>query len=109
MRSLVVSLLVALAAGAQSPAPGPPTAMPGRQGSQSANQPGFNMTAQAAAHPEAVAAGEAVITIHGLCPGTGKTGDACATVLTKEQFEKIVAAVNQSGAPMPAVAIRNLA
>jgi parvulin-like peptidyl-prolyl isomerase len=110
LRSLVLSsLFIALSAGAQSAAPAPPTAMPGRQ-AQSTGQPGFNITAQSAAHPEAVAAGEAVITIHGFCPGTpGKTGDACTTVLTKEQFEKIVAAVNQSGAPMPAVAIRNLA
>jgi peptidyl-prolyl cis-trans isomerase C len=111
LRSLVLSsLFIALSSGAQSPAPAPPTAMPGRQASQSASQPGFNITAQSAAHPEAVAASEAVITIHGFCPNTpGKTGDACATVLTKEQFEKIIAAVNPTGAPMPAVAIRNLA
>jgi parvulin-like peptidyl-prolyl isomerase len=112
LRSLVLSSLfmIALSAGAQSPAPAPPTAMPGRQASQSAGQPGFNITAQSAAHPEAVAASEPVITIHGFCPDTSeKTGDACATILTKEQFEKIIAAVNQNGAPMPAVAIRNLA
>jgi hypothetical protein len=65
---------------------------------------------QSTAHPEAVGAGEPVVTIHGFCPNSpGKSGDTCSTVLTKEQFEKVLAAVNQSGAPMPPVAIRNMA
>lgn len=111
MRSLVIFVLFAAVAGAQSPAPTSPA--PGMQ-SQPAARPASpsvsNTPAQPVAHPEAVGASEAVITIHGFCPNTpGKNGDSCATVLTKEQFEKIVAAVNQSGAPMPAVAIRNMA
>jgi hypothetical protein len=72
--------------------------------------PGVTAPMQSAAHPEAVGAGETVVTIHGFCPNLpGKSGDACSTVLTKEQFEKVLAAVNQSGAPMPPVAIRNMA
>jgi parvulin-like peptidyl-prolyl isomerase len=111
MRGLVILVLFAAVAGAQSSAPAlpaqgtqslPPAPAPGPSGS--------NTPAQSAAHPEAVGANEAVITIHGFCPSSpGKNGDSCATVLSKEQFEKIVAAVNQSGAPMPPFAIRNLA
>jgi PPIC-type PPIASE domain len=111
MPILAVLLLVAAGAAAQTPASTPPAAgTPGRPATQSSSQPVNNFASQPAAHPEAVSAGDAVITIHGFCPDTpGKTGDACTTVLTKEQFEKVVGAVNQGGAPMPAVAIRNLA
>lgn len=63
-----------------------------------------------AAHPEAVSAAEAVITVHGLCTEPSAKGSAeCVTVINKEQFEKILGAVNQSNAPMPPQAIRNLA
>ena len=113
MRSLVILFLAAATAGAQSPAAVPPAQ--GTQGhtagrptaTPAANPPG-QPTVQA--HPEAVGATEAVITIHGFCPNSpSKSGDSCTTVLTKEQFEKILGAVNQSGAPMPPVAVRNLA
>src|SRR5215467_729149 len=61
-------------------------------------------------HPEAVGASEAVITVHGLCPTLpDKTSAACTTVITKEQFEKILNAVNQAGAPMPPASVRGLA
>jgi PPIC-type PPIASE domain len=111
MRSLVILVLFAAMAAAQSALPGSPAqATPSLPPARPAGPSGSNAPVQSNAHPEAVGAGEAVITIHGFCPDTtGKNGDACTTVLTKEQFEKIVAAVNQTGAPMPPVAIRNMA
>jgi hypothetical protein len=110
MRSLAILFLAAATAGAQSPAPVSPA--PGIQGRATLPPatPGTTPSAQSGAHPEAVGATETVITIHGFCPNTpGKSGDSCNTVLTKEQFEKILGAVNQSGAPMPPAAVRNLA
>ena len=111
MRSLVILVLLAATAGAQSQRrhrphkvrrasrrPGPPV------------RPEATHRRSLSPTRKRLGPGEAVITIHGFCPDSpGKNGDSCTTVLTKEQFEKIVAAVNQSGAPMPPVAIRNMA
>ena len=99
MRILVVPVLLAACAAAQvqTPAPKPATPAP--------VQP-----PPVTAHPETVGATDAVITIRGFCPqASGKTGAECVTVINKEQFEKVLAAVNQSNAVMPAAAIRNLA
>jgi hypothetical protein len=64
----------------------------------------------AAAHPEAVGATDAVITVHGFCPeASAKSTAECSTVINKTEFEKILAAVNQANAQMPPAAIRNLA
>jgi len=52
--------------------------------------------------PEAkVGPDDAVITLNAFCPGSTLQGDACKTVITRAQFEKIMDAV-QPGAP-PAV------
>lgn len=99
MRILVVSILLVACLAAQG------QVSPLRPGPPAAGQPQI-----AVAHPEAVAANEAVITIHGFCPGApAKTGAECTTVINKEQFEKILGAVNQANAVMPPQAIRNLA
>lgn len=68
-----------------------------------ATQPGGTV------HPEAVGANDAVITVHGFCPEASANNSACTTIITKEQFERILAAVNQTNAPMSPTAIRNLA
>ena len=105
-RILVIFLAAAAAAQAQGGAVSPPSQLPqGRTGMPA------SMAVQPApmAHPEAVGANEPVITVHGFCPEDSRPAAACSTVITKAQFEKIMAAVNQSGAPMPAVAVRNLA
>jgi hypothetical protein len=51
-----------------------------------------------------IAANDPVITIHGLCSGPQsgehKSGSACNTVVTKEQFEVIVNALNAIGPPL---------
>ncbi|HKV93496.1 MAG TPA: peptidyl-prolyl cis-trans isomerase [Candidatus Angelobacter sp.] len=75
-----------------------------RPGTPLAAQPGTT------AHPEAVDAKDAVITVHGFCPeASASNSGACTTVITKEQFERTLAAVNQANAPMSPAAIRNLA
>jgi hypothetical protein len=79
------------------------------QGQTLPMKPGTPPVQAAAAHPEAVAANEAVITVHGFCAEAPKAGAECVTVINKEQFEKILGAVNQANAPMPPQAIRNLA
>ncbi|HKD82778.1 MAG TPA: peptidylprolyl isomerase [Candidatus Angelobacter sp.] len=105
MRILVVSILMAACAAAQSQGPATPAPPQARPGVPAPIQP-----QSAAAHPEAVGNNEAVITVHGLCPdASAKSSTDCTTVVSKEKFEKILAAVNQSNAPMPPVAIRNLA
>ncbi|HZS27050.1 MAG TPA: peptidylprolyl isomerase [Candidatus Angelobacter sp.] len=52
---------------------------------------------------------DAVITVHGFCSEASVNSSACTTIITKEQFERILAAVNQANAPMSPTAIRNLA
>jgi hypothetical protein len=96
MRIFVVPALLAACAAAQSQGAAAPA--PQEQGKT-----------VTAAHPETVGANEAVITVHGFCPSAAKSGAECTTVISKEQFEKIMSAVNQTNAPMPSPAIRNLA
>jgi peptidyl-prolyl cis-trans isomerase C len=103
----IAACVAAQAQGAASPSPAlpasPPQARPG-------TVPAMPPQQGPIAHPEAVSNTEAVITVRGLCPeNSGAGGAACSTVVTKEQFEKIMAAVNQAGAPMPPAAVRNLA
>jgi hypothetical protein len=98
MRIPAVFVILAACAAAHS------QASPMRPGTPPAAQP-----QTAAAHPEAVAANEAVVTVHGFCPDAPKAGAECVTVINKEQFEKILGAVNQANAAMPPQAIRNLA
>ncbi len=105
MRIFVVPVLLAVCAAAQ----GQVAAAPAPQQQTKPGTPASVQPPAAAAHPEAVGANEAVITVHGFCPDPAKSGAECTTVISKEQFEKIMAAVNQTNAPMPPPAIRNLA
>lgn len=99
MRISVISVLLAACAAAQG------QASPVKPATPVPIQP-----QAAAAHPEAVGATEAVITVHGFCPDApAKAGAECVTVINKEQFEKVLGAVNQANAPMPPQAIRSLA
>jgi len=61
---------------------------------------------------EQVAASDAVITIHGLCdsgkqPGAGEK--SCATVVTREAFERLVNSMNVTNKPLSQETQRNLA
>jgi hypothetical protein len=64
-----------------------------------------------AVHPPAeVAADAPVVTIHGLCP-EGQSGkpESCTMVLTRQQFETMISAVNISGQTYTKPALRNMA
>ncbi len=54
------------------------------------------------AKPAVLAASDAVITIHGLCPGSqaGQNAESCATVVTKKQFDVLVDALSALGPPL---------
>jgi len=56
----------------------------------------------------AVPAGETIISIHGICPGE-KKDSGCETAVTKEQFEKLIAAVSAGNQVIPPAQKRNLA
>lgn len=62
----------------------------------------------------AVAATQAVITVRGVCdqsssPTAQSAPDSCVTVISREQFETLVKALNPAGRVMPAEAHRSLA
>ena len=62
-------------------------------------------------HPPAEVAPDApVVTIHGLCP-EGQSGkpESCAMVLTRQQFETMIASVNISGQTYTKPALRSMA
>src|SRR5262249_11291564 len=53
-----------------------------------------------------------VITVRGICKASsGKTGDSsdCETIVTREQLERVVAAVATAGQPVPAKALQQFA
>jgi parvulin-like peptidyl-prolyl cis-trans isomerase-like protein len=62
--------------------------------------------------PEPVGPEAAVVTIHGLCPeGQGKTAqsDSCTLILTRAQFETMVASVNVTNQAYTKPALRSMA
>jgi hypothetical protein len=101
MPGFIFTLLVAAA---MSPA----QAQPSTQASNVAPTATVKKTTDAASanktQAAAIASSDAVITIHGLCSGPQsgehKSGSACNTVVTKEQFEVIVNALNAIGPPL---------
>jgi hypothetical protein len=63
--------------------------------------------------PEAVpqpapAPNEPVITIHGLCPDASAPKETCSMTVTKEQFDKLVQALNQNNQAIAPAMRRNL-
>jgi hypothetical protein len=103
---LVLLLLGGLAYG-QAAAPAAPSNKPSQPGSPSPAAPNGTPAAPtppAAPAPTApeikVAPTDPVITLKGFCDDPAKQGDACRTVITREQFDKLVDAV-QPGLPQP--------
>jgi hypothetical protein len=90
----VCLLLVGLAYGQAAQPSTPPTAPPPAAGAKV--EPG----ASPVKAPEVkVAPDDAVITIKGFCVDSSQQGDACKTVITRAQFEKITDAVQPGMAP----------
>jgi hypothetical protein len=92
-RQLVVCFLLVVFANAQTaqPAPAAPT------GAQAAANAEKAPDAQPA--PPTVKPDDAVITIKGFCADSSLTGDACKTVITKAQFEKLADALQPNMSP----------
>jgi hypothetical protein len=91
-RHLVVCFLLVVFVNAQTtqPAPAAPT------GAQAAPTAG---TADAKATPPTVNPDDPVITIKGFCADASLTGDACKTVITKAQFEKLADTLQPNMSP----------
>jgi hypothetical protein len=107
---LVLLLLGGLAYGQAAAPPAPaPSNQPSPPSPSAPNAPKASQTAppaEAKAPEIKVAPADAVITLKGFCDDPAKQGDACQTVITREQFEKVVDAL-QPG--MPPTARRQLA
>jgi hypothetical protein len=89
---LVCLLLAGLAFGQAAPPATPPAA-----GAQAEQSPA---AAAPAAPPEVkVGPDDAVITLKGFCADATQTGDACKTVITRAQFEKLAEALQPGMSP----------
>ena len=72
----------------------------------------WSQTATAAAKDAgaAVPPNEVVLTVHGACEAAdGRVAGSCNTTLTKDQFEKLIAALNANNQPVPPAMKRNIA
>jgi len=72
---------------------------------------GFGLwaTAQQSTAPPAAAPNQPVITVHGACTPQKNAATACETVITREQFEKLIQAINTNNEPIPQDKRRSLA
>lgn len=91
-----------------SPAPAAPAAKPSGAPSAQTGQKAPSAVQKPEETAPVVAPAQAVITIRGLCAGATKTASgktagagACTTVVTKEQFDRLVEAVSQPGQSLP--------
>jgi hypothetical protein len=95
-RQLVVCfLLVAFVSGQTAPPAQPAPAAP--SGAQAA--PNAANAANAQPAPPTVNPDDPVVTIKGFCSDSSLTGDACKTVITKAQFEKLADALQPNMSP----------
>ena len=91
-RCLVCLLIAGLISGQLSFAQAAPPASPAAPAGQSA--PAAPPAGAPAAAPEVkVAPDDPVITLKGFCADSSLQGDACKTVITRAQFEKLVDAL----------------
>jgi hypothetical protein len=101
LKCLVCLLLVSLTYG-QAPTPMTPAAgaKPEQNAPAATGQPPATGQAPAATNkaPE-VAPNDTVITIKGFCPGSSDQGDACKTVITRAQLEKLADALQPNMSP----------
>jgi hypothetical protein len=117
IRILIISLLAGACAFAQT-AGAPPSQPPQPSAPPLALQQSFN--------PDSVAPNAAVMVVHGVCPANGgsvktgsvktdlvKTGsalaDSCQTVITKDQFNKMLSGMNVTAQIATPAAMRNFA
>lgn len=91
---LVCLLLVAFVSGQTTPPPAPAPAPQGAQTASPAPEKAPEAPAEVKVGPD-----DPVITIKGFCADTSLQGDACKTVITKAQFEKLADALQPNMAP----------
>jgi len=73
--------------------------MPSTQSPPASGAPMLGKAPESPAAEPQVGPNDAVITIKGICADTSLQGDACKTVVTKAQFDKIVDAIQPGMAP----------
>jgi len=94
LQFFVCLLLVSFVCAQNTPAPAPPAQAPPASGA-----PGASPSPEAPAPEPQVGPDDAVITIKGVCADASLQGDACKTVVTKAQFDKIVETIQPGMAP----------
>lgn len=119
MKRFLFTFILGATALAQTQAPAVPqgtagSQLPAQSQSGRASQGPQTLPTLPAPDPAAsVPASQPVITIHGECSNSEQIGStdagSCTTVLTKEQFEKLLDAINTNNQPIPPQMRRNLA
>jgi len=95
LRQLFACLLLVTLVSGQTAQPAPP-APTAPAGAQTAPAPG---APEKAPEPPKVGPDDPVLTIKGFCTDTSLQGDACKTVLTRAQFEKLADALQPNMSP----------
>ena len=109
---MIGALATAVLAQPQAPGSSDAKAQSGQHSQTPTGAPVTAAPPQAIQPPQPVAPDAAVVTIHGLCPeGQGKSGqsDSCTLVLTRTQFETMVASINVTNQAYTEPALRSLA
>jgi hypothetical protein len=118
IRILIVSLLAGACAFAQT-AGAPPAHVPSQPPAPQPSAP--PLAQQQSFNPDSVAPNAAVMVVHGVCPdnaGSVKTGlvktgsaqaDSCQTVITKDQFNKMLSGMNVTSQLATPAAMRSFA
>jgi len=107
IRILLILALAATAALAQAQSATPPPPSQSNSGPQTL--PTLNNRTQQTDPAASVAPNTPVLTLHGACNNPQASGADCTTVLTKEQFDKLIDAANPNHQPVPPQMRRNLA
>jgi hypothetical protein len=99
-RFLLIFALAATAVMAQAQSTGTSQQLPTLRDRTAQPQP---------AAPSTLPASQAIITIHGLCSAPAADPSQCTTVISRDQFEKLLDALNSSRQPITPEQRRNLA
>ena len=99
MRILLTLALAATAALAQTQSATPPPPSQSNAGPQTL--PTLTDRTQKPDSAASVAPSTPVLTLHGACNNPQSSGPDCTAVVTKEQFDKLVDALNSNSQPVP--------
>jgi hypothetical protein len=101
LKYLVCLLLASLTYGQTAPSPMTPAAgaKPEQNAPAATGQAPAGTDKAPEAKPPEVGPNDTVITIKGFCPGSSEQGDACKTVITRAQFDKLADALQPNMSP----------